>query len=122
MNEKRKEKRIFVHHFPEIYDSRTHKVLGNLVDLSFAGLRLVSTTSIPVFQEYTLELRLPGIFPDQPILEFRGTSRWSMHTDDSPFHDTGFEISGLGVQQVASIIQVLNKIHGEEDELLASSS
>lgn len=109
MTEKRKEKRIIVDFFLEVFDAKTGNMVGHMVDLTSQGMHLVSNQEIPIDREFTMKMRLPGGMPVKPFIEFRAVSKWCKNVDNSIFFDTGFEIYDLDPAYASQIIDILNE-------------
>ena len=68
MQKQRELKRRHLFFYLEVYDVVTGELLGNLVDITTRGIKLVSKNQIPINKTYVLRMVLPeGYFTENEI-------------------------------------------------------
>jgi hypothetical protein len=110
MDRSRVQKRRHLIYYLEVHDVESGKILGNLVDISTRGIKLVSEEKIPVDRNFVLKLRLPeGYFKENEI-HFAGKSLWSAKDVNPDFFATGFEVTSLSLDERKIMRQLIDKI------------
>jgi hypothetical protein len=110
MARSRVQKRRHLIYYLEVYDVEAGKILGNLVDITTRGIKLVSEEKIPLNRNYILKLRLPeGYFKENEI-HFAGKSLWSADDVNPEFVATGFEVTSLSLEERKIMRQLIEKI------------
>ena len=97
-SEQRRQRRVTIPEHPQILDAHSGKILGQLVNLSVAGLMAVSPRSINCGTVY--QVRFPLIIGDQPVeIQLGIESLWCEDTNESGSHWTGFQIIDISPDQ-----------------------
>ncbi|MBU0680490.1 MAG: PilZ domain-containing protein [Proteobacteria bacterium] len=107
-SETRVMKRRHLFYYLEVFDAISGQQVGNLVDISTRGCKLVSRNKIPKDQEMTLRIMLPEEYHGEKELIFAARSVWSANDINPDFYDTGFEVPLLGLEE-RKVIRVLLK-------------
>ncbi|NOR10642.1 MAG: PilZ domain-containing protein [Desulfovibrionaceae bacterium] len=110
MQKMRTMKRHHLFYYLEVYDVVSGALLGNLVDITTRGIKLVSKEQIPIDKTFVLRMVLPeGYFPDKEI-HFEGKSIWSGNDVNPDFFDTGFEVSNLDRDERRVIRELIDEV------------
>ncbi|MEN8140340.1 MAG: PilZ domain-containing protein [Thermodesulfobacteriota bacterium] len=103
-------KRRHLIYYLEVRDAASDEVLGNLVDITTRGCKLVSKVPIPTDQTHSLRLALPHDFYEKKDLVFEARSVWSANDINPDFFDTGFEVPRLGVTERKAIRRLIERL------------
>jgi hypothetical protein len=107
MAERRKTKRKYLMFYTRVFDVENSKLLGHLVDITPAGVMVISEQTLPAGQPFRLRIELSPEVAAEPFLEFDARSVWC-HQDVNPqFYNTGFELSGITPESVAVIERII---------------
>ncbi len=107
MEDRRKLKRRFLAFYSRIFDLKSHRMLGHVVDITPQGLMLISETPLPPDTTFRLEIELPEGFANKSTLVLDAKSRWCQVDIDPHFYNTGFELSSLSAEDVAIIQNIV---------------
>jgi hypothetical protein len=93
-----------------VYNVESDELLGNLVDITTRGCKIVSRTPIPRDQTLMLRLVLPEGFFHENELIFEAKSVWSANDINPAFYDTGFEVPHLGLESRKVIRRLIERV------------
>jgi hypothetical protein len=103
MPERRKLKRRHLLYYLRVYNARTGRLLGHLVDISPGGVMVMSRHRRRLGRAVLLRM----VLPDQPrrvkAVEFEATTKWCRRDVNPDFWDTGFETTGLSRKEAAGL-------------------
>ena len=103
-------KRRHLVYYLEVYNAETNDLLGNLVDITTRGCKIVSRKPIPRDQTMMLKLMLPEGFFHEDELIFEAKSVWSANDLNPDFFDTGFEVPHLGLEPRKVIRRLIERV------------
>ncbi len=103
-------KRRHLVYYLEVFDATTGKQVGNLVDITTRGCKLVSRNLIPKDQSMTLKIVLPDDFYSAKELVFEARSVWSSNDINPDFYDTGFEVPHMGLEDRKVIRRLIERV------------
>ena len=103
MQDRRKLKRRHLIYYLRVFDRRSGDLLGHLVDLTTAGIMLISESPIPADHAYACRMVLPGQGDDQREVTFEAHSIWSKRDVNPAFYATGFRLERPDPEAVAAI-------------------
>jgi len=90
-SEQRRQRRVTIPGYPQIFDTHSGNVLGQLVNLSVDGLMAVSPQGINCGTVY--QVRIPLMVGDQSVeIRLGIESLWCEDANESGSHWTGFQI------------------------------
>lgn len=93
--EKHRPERMNLIYYPTVYDRKTGDLIGQLVDLNFYGLKLVSRQPIEVGTEYTMRIELTPSVDGHKQIVISGKCVWSDNDINPDFHATGVEFNDV---------------------------
>ncbi len=91
-NDRRTIKRRHLIYYLRVWDLKTDKLLGHIVDINTGGFMLISETQIEPDQSFELEIRWKAPDEQEIQIQFQAVSRWSSNDINPAFFDTGFEL------------------------------
>jgi hypothetical protein len=103
-------KRRHLFYYLEVFDAISGQQVGNLVDISTRGCKLVSRNKIPKDQDMTLRIILPEEYHGEKELVFEARSIWSANDINPDFYDTGFEVPLLGLEERKVIRRLIERV------------
>lgn len=103
-------KRRHLIYYLEVFDHSTGRKLGNLVDITTKGCKLVSRQPIAVNKAMTLRIELPGDYYADRQLVFAARSIWSTNDVNPDFYDTGFEVPELDLKERKIIRRLIERV------------
>ncbi len=77
-----------------VWDRKTKKLLGHLVDINSGGFMLISEKQIQPGKSFDLEIRWNTPEGKELKIPFKAESRWSSVDANPAFFDTGFQLLG----------------------------
>ena len=93
-------------YYLRVFNSRTERLLGNLVDISSRGIMLVSDDKIPLGDHYELHMTMPESVDGSRDVKFHAIAKWCRNDVNPDFFDTGFEL----VDPDKSFLEVVDKL------------
>ena len=103
-------KRRHLVYYLEVFDNDTGDLVGNLVDITTRGCKVVSKEVIPRDLVLNLRLVLPDDFYANKELVFEAKSVWSANDVNPDFYDTGFEVPRLGLAERKIIRRLIERV------------
>ncbi len=79
-------------YYLRVWDLKTNKLLGHIIDINSGGFMLISEMEIPLQQTFKLEIRWITPEEEEVKIQFHAESRWSASDVNSSFYDTGFKL------------------------------
>ena len=114
VDDRRKFRRRFLAFYSRVFDLRSHRLLGNVVDITPQGLMLLSETPLPPDTAFRLEIELPEGFASKRAITLDARSRWCEVDIDPHFHNTGFQLLNVTPED-AAIIEAIVAAFGIRD-------
>ncbi len=91
-SDRRTIKRRHLIYYLRVWDLKTDKLLGHVVDINTSGFMLISESQIQPDQRFELEIRWKAPDEQEIQIQFQAVSRWSSNDINPAFFDTGFEL------------------------------
>lgn len=107
-------KRRHLIYYLEVFDDDTDELLGNLVDITTEGLKLVSKKAMKTNKVFNMRMNLPEGYFEDPVIHFQAKSLWSTNDINPDFYDTGFTAPDMD-SKVKNIIGNLIELIGFND-------
>lgn len=111
-NERREYERYSVMFYLEVHDRESESPLGQILDISMGGLRLLSEKPIPVNARFHLVLDISLESGKKGKLPVEATSVWNQEDDNPGFYITGFQFSNLSPQATQFIQAIIDELGG----------
>jgi hypothetical protein len=109
MTARRKFKRRYLMYYSRVFDRKTGRVLGYLVDLTPEGIMIISEEPIETEQTFRLRMDLPEGLSTKGNLDFEAASVWCKADIDPHFYGTGFQISEVSPDDIALIERMIQE-------------
>lgn len=106
MAEKRKDKRRNIIYYLRVFDRNTDQLVGQLVDITTSGMKLVSETPIESDAVFQLRMVLPEEIGQKKEIGFDVKSMWCKRDVNPNFFSIGFEFEDISTEDI-KIIQNL---------------
>lgn len=103
-------KRRHLIYYLEVYDDEQDLLLGHIVDITTAGLKLVSKKPIETGRDFKLRMNLPESYFKEGTVFFDGKSLWSGNDINPDFYDTGFSIANLNHKAIKTIEKLVKEL------------
>ena len=109
MEEKREIERKQLFYYLAVTDKKTGKAIGHMVDISNAGLMLISQEAVESNAIFQLKMFLPEAIKGHKYLEFSAESRWCKKDVDQDCYDIGFQFINVPPEGMQVIEVLINK-------------
>jgi hypothetical protein len=114
MQERRKYPRKDLLLFAHVYDSKSEKIIGTLLNLTLEGAMVLSEDRIAANNTMELHIKLPENFVEKNELVFTASSRWCGPDINPEFFDVGYQFANVS-EEDAQIIQTIIEKYGFKD-------
>jgi hypothetical protein len=108
MQNRRKTKRHYLLEFVRVYNADTRQPIGNLVDITLGGARIVAHKPIAEGQAINLHLVLTSEVANIPFMEFPTVSKWCLPDLEPNLYNIGFEILELSAEDTLILQKIIN--------------
>ena len=102
-------KRNYCKVFFRIVNEETGEQLGNLVDITVDGLRMVGSAPVNPDAIYYLKLVLPTEIEGVREVTLSAISRWCNQDTNPEFYNAGFEFRNVSMKNIKVIRQLIEK-------------
>jgi hypothetical protein len=109
MFSKRKVKRIHLVYYLLVFDRKTDRLVGHVVDITTGGMKLMSKEPIKPDTVYDFRMALPDDLGTSREIAFQAKSVWSKNNLYSDFFGTGFTFEKIADEDVAIIGDLIDK-------------
>ncbi|MDD5758569.1 MAG: PilZ domain-containing protein [Desulfobulbaceae bacterium] len=109
-NELRQLKRRHLIYYLEVFDQKTGKLLGHLVDLTVKGIKLISKEKITPNQSFSLRMIMPEEYCPQKEVRFAAKSTWCGEDVNPDFYATGFNTPDLAEDTRRLFMILINQV------------
>lgn len=111
-SERREYERYSVMFYLAVYDRENDSSLGQILDISMGGLRLLSEKSIPVNACFHLVIDVSLESGKKGKIAVEAKSVWGQEDDNPGFYVTGFQFFGLSPQAKRFIRTIVDELSG----------
>ena len=96
-------------YYLKLYDNESGELVGNVVDITTRGCKIISEKPLPEEKEMSLRLDLPeGLYSLKKIV-MKGKTLWSRPDVNPEFYVTGFEVPRLGAEERKAVRQLIEQ-------------
>jgi hypothetical protein len=114
MQERRKYPRKDLLLFANVYDSKSGKIVGTLLNITLEGAMVLSEREIDANNVMELHIKLPENFVQKNELVFTANSRWCGPDINPEFFDVGYQFASVS-EEDGQIIQTIIEKYGFKD-------
>ncbi len=93
-NDRRTILRRHLIYYLRVWDLKSNKLLGHIVDINSGGFMLISEKEIVPERSFDLEIRWNTPEDEDIKIKFQAESRWSSKDVNPVFFNTGFSLTG----------------------------
>jgi hypothetical protein len=104
--EKRRSKRRHLVYYLKVYEMPAEALLGYMLDISPAGIMLLSDKGMKLQKDYFLKMLLPQTISGKDSIRFKAACVWSQTDLYLDFFANGFQITEIADED-ATIIETL---------------
>ncbi len=96
-------------YYLKLYDAETGEQVGNVVDITTRGCKIISKEPLPEGITMTLRLDFPeGLYSLKSVI-LKGNTLWSRPDVNPDFYVTGFEVPRLGAEERKAVRQLIEQ-------------
>lgn len=114
MQDRRKYPRKDLLLFANVYDSKSGKIVGTLLNITLEGAMVLSENKINADNTMELHIKLPENFVQKNELVFAANSRWCGPDINPEFFDVGYQFASVS-EEDGAIIQTIIEKYGFKD-------
>jgi len=107
--EKRKLERRHLIYYLRVFDNKTNKLLGHLVDISTEGFMLISEEPIETNSTFQLRMNIPPEIPETQHINYIARSEWSRSDINPAFYNPGFQILRISMDAFKIIDRMIEE-------------
>jgi hypothetical protein len=111
MQERRKYPRKDLLLFANVYDSKSGKIIGTLLNITLEGAMVLSESRVDADNTMELHIKLPENFVQKNELVFVASSRWCGPDINPEFYDVGYQFANVS-EEDSQIIQAIIEKYG----------
>jgi hypothetical protein len=111
MQERRKYPRKDLLLFANVYDSKSGKIIGTLLNITLEGAMVLSENRVDADNTMELHIKLPENFVQKNELVFVANSRWCGPDINPEFYDVGYQFANVSDED-SQIIQAIIEKYG----------
>lgn len=109
MVKRRKHQRIKSPQLLPVVNANSGKQLGMLVDLSFSGLLMITTSDLLIDTIYQIQIVLPQLVGTSKKIEFSAEVAWADSPEENGACWTGFKIINISDYELERIGQLFDQ-------------
>ncbi len=111
MQERRKYPRKDLLLFANVYDSKSEKIIGTLLNITLEGAMVLTESKIDQNNEMELHIKLPEDFVKKNELVFTANTRWCAPDINPEYYDVGYQFASVS-EEDRNIIQAIIEKYG----------
>ena len=111
MQERRKYPRKDLLLFANVYDSKSEKIIGTLLNITLEGAMVLTESKIDQNNEMELHIKLPDNFVKKHELVFTANTRWCAPDINPEYFDVGYQFANVS-EEDSNIIQAIIEKYG----------
>ncbi len=111
MLERRKYPRKDLLLFANVYNTKSNRIIGTLLNITLDGAMILSEREIDSDNVMELHIKLPENFVQKNELVFTANSRWCAPDINPEFYDVGYQFANVS-EEDAKIIQAIIEKYG----------
>lgn len=96
-------------YYLKLYDVDSGELVGNLVDITTRGCKIISKEPLPEGTNMALRLDVPEGYYELESIVMQGTTLWTRPDVNPDFYVTGFEVPRLGATERKVVRQLIEQ-------------
>jgi hypothetical protein len=112
--EKRRSKRWHLVYYLKVYEMPAEELLGYMLDISPAGMMLLSDKGMKLQKDYSLKMLLPQAISGKDAIHYQAVCVWSQTDLYLDFYANGFQITKIADEDVKIIEELIQHFSLEE--------
>ena len=108
MTNRRRGDRIQLTAYLQVYDLDSRQLLGQAIDLSLGGMRLLSSKPVELDRQCHLRIELPEVTAGRENIFVEAQTLWSRPGTNPEYYESGFRLVDL-YDHAADVIQELSR-------------
>jgi len=108
-NTRRLQRRHLIYYL-RVVDSETDQLIGFLVDITTAGLMVMSEEPLEVGRVFRCKMLVQSEMSDREHLCFEAKSLWCRKAAEASFYDTGMQLLSMAPENLAGIQQIIDEL------------
>lgn len=108
MKEKRNLKRRHLIYYLEVFDRESNQLIGNLIDITPNGIKLITESPLETGQLYRLKMILPKTIQEKTELVFDAQSIRCDKDINPNFYITGFKLTNVSKDHHSIVDQLID--------------
>jgi len=109
MQERRKYPRKDLLLFANVYDSKSEKIIGTLLNITLEGAMVLTESKIDQNNEMELHIKLPDNFVKKNELVFTANTRWCAPDINPEYYDVGYQFANVSEEDRNIIKAIIEK-------------
>ena len=101
--EQRKHKRFKLKKRLHVLDAKSSKLIGNMVDISEGGFKMITLNKIEGGEEFPLRIALPSTNGEKEIIDVKARVQWCMRDDKHKLSTLGCYIVQVDISDRARL-------------------
>ncbi len=107
---RRRQKRWQLVQYLRVRNKKSNEITGHLVDISTAGVMLISDQAIPPENVYKFSMEIPQVEQQVCVLHFDAKSLWTKPDINPYFHNSGFCLLDPQPETISSIEALISEL------------
>jgi len=107
MSEKRIYKRQNLICYLRVFETKTGKLIGHLVDISPEGIMVMCSLPVEPDKVYSLRIVIERGLSDKELIDFEARSRWCRKEEGAHFFDCGYELTAITEENRSKIEKMI---------------
>jgi len=107
--EQRKHKRFKLKKRLHVLDAKSSKLIGNMVDISEGGFKMITLNKIEGDEEFPLRIALPSTNGEKEIIDVKARVQWCMRDDKHKLSTLGCYIVQVNISGRECLTDFIDK-------------
>ncbi len=101
--EERKHKRLKLKELLQVLDAKSSKLIGNMVDISEGGFKMITLNKIEESEDFSLRIALPSINGEKEVINVKARVQWCLKDDKHELSTLGCYIVQVDISDRARL-------------------
>ena len=105
----RQRRRRHLYYYLKVFDARSGRLVGHLVDLSAERMQLIIPEPVPIDAQWRLRMELPAALDGHPDVVLEARSVWCRRDENAASYGACFRLLGVAPAARALIESMITK-------------